>query len=392
MRRPLIFAAALFITSLIRAESERDIQQRIDAAIRAGGGEVIIPAGVHRLERGLMLKDAKHVRLASAEPGKAILELGPLTFAEVSTSATAGASAIEVKNARNLILGMRLKIEADAEPDAFTGKPRPYVLAMLKAVNGSQLVLEAPLKFPVPAGTFIRHEDAPNLITVRGASEDVRIEGLVLDGGRRAGDPPVRGHTQLCGIFATGQYSYEKGPADPRVKGLHIAGCMIRNCFGRGIAFYAVQTSTIEDCVITGTNDEAIDLDHFTVQAIVRRNRAEECNVGVELNDANDCVVEENEFRGCGIGLNLWRWCKQPGLNEHNRIARNAFIASRGNGIQIATGTAANELIDNRITGAARNGISLAGAGQTVTGNRNSDVKLKPIVINEGEHTLRDNE
>ena len=392
MRRSLLIAIGLLVSSLLRAESESDIQRRIEEAIRAGGGDVVISAGVHAISRGLMLKDARHVRLAAAEPGKTILQLGPLAFAETADAADAGASEIAVTRSQHLTAGMRLWIEADGERDAFTGKPKPYHLAILAAVQGSRLLLKAPLKFAVPAGTFIRHADAPNLIEIRGASDGVRIDGLILDGGRRAGDPPVRGHAQLCGIFATAPYSYEKGPAGPLVKAVQVTRCTIRNCFGRGIALYAVEAALVEDCTITGTNDEAIDLDHFTVRAIVRRNRVEACAVGVELNDASDCLIEENEFRACRTGLNLWRWCKQPGLNERNRIVRNAFLGMTGNALQIAAGTAANHFIDNRIADAARNGISLSGSGQTVTGNRFSGVKLKPVAVNEGEHTLRDNE
>ncbi len=393
MRRSLRFLAAAFLAVCrLRAESENAIQQQIDAAIKAGGGEVVIPAGVHLLPRGLMLKDARHVRLVAEEPGKSILQLGPLAFAEAFADAPPGAAEIPVKRSQNFTAGMRLWIEADGERDAFTGKPKPYQLAVLKAAEDARFVLEAPLKFPVPAGTFIRHADAPNLIEIRGVSEDVQLDGLVLDGGRREADPPVRGHAQLCGVFASGAYSYDAGPTGPRVKGMSVTRCTIRNCFGRGIAFYAVEGAVVEDSVITGTNDEAIDLDHFTVKTVVRRNRVANCLVGVELNDASDCVVEENEFRGTQTGLNLWRWCKQPGLNERNRITRNAFLNQSGNGLQIATGTATNLIADNRIEGAGRNGISLSGTDQTVTGNRIRNVKLKPIAVIEGEHTLRDND
>lgn len=392
MRYFLFFTIVILLTGPLRAETEGDLKQRIDAAIKAGGGEIVIPAGQYAITRGLMLKNAKNVKIIAAEPGRTILQLGPLAYAEASTAVAAGAAEIPAAGLQNLTVGMRLKIEADGEIEPFTRKPRPYQLAMLKAIEGSRLVLAAPLQFPVPAGTHIRHEDAPNLLEIRGASEGIHIEGLILDGGRRDTDPPVRGHAQLCAIFAAGPYNYEKGPTGPLVKGVRVTGCTIRNFFGRGVAFYAVEDGLVEDCVITKTNDEAIDLDHFTVHTTVRRNRVEGSLVGVELNDASDCVIEDNEFRGGQIGLNLWRWCKLPGLNERNRISRNVFLGQKGNGLQIATGTAGNFITDNRIGEAGRNGISLGGAGQTVTGNRISNVKLKPIAVNEGEHTLRDNE
>lgn len=392
MRRALLFASALVLPCFIRAESETDIQRRIDEAIKAGGGEIVIGAGVHTIEHGLKVKDARHLRIIAAAAGKTTLRLGPLAFAEASAAASPGEAEIKTARSQNLAAGMRLKIEADGEPDAFTHKPRPYQLALIKTVEPARLVLDAPLKFPVPAGTHLRHEDAPNLIEIRGASDDVRIEGLILEGGRTADAPPVRGHAQLCGIFASGAYSYEKGPTGPRVKGLRVTQCTIRNFFGRGVALYSVEGSAIEDCTISDTNDEAIDLDHFTVETTVRRNEVERSHVGVELNDASDCAVEGNTFRHCQTGLNLWRWCKQPGLNERNRISGNTFTDTAGNALQIATGTAENTLTGNTIAGAGKSGIVLSGSKQTVTGNRISGTKLKPIAVAEGEHTLQDNE
>ena len=151
---------------------------------------------------------------------------------------------------------------------------------------------------------------------------------------------------------------------------------------------YSVDRAVVEDCTIMDSNDEAIDLDHFTTKAVVRHNHVARCNVGVELNDANDCEVLANEFRDCGIGINLWRWCKMPGLNEGNRIFNNVFTAMKGNGMQIATGTARNSIADNEISGSGRNGISIAGTAQDVRGNKISGSGLKDISASEGPHEI----
>ena len=127
-------------------------------------------------------------------------------------------------------------------------------------------------------------------------------------------------------------------------------------------------------------NDEAVDLDHFTQKTLVQHNHFARCNVGVELNDANDCAVLFNEMRDCGIGVNLWRWCKMPDLNERNRIEGNTIERSKGNGIQLATGTAHTTVIDNDIRDSARNGISQSGTDQTVRDNRITGSKLKDVV------------
>ncbi len=371
----------LCLLSLAHAHAltEKEIQRFIDEAIQAGGGEVIIPPGVHLITRGLVIKDAKNLRLIGLDADTCVLKLPPLAFAQAAADITAGSDRILTTAMQHIAPGMRLHIEADGEIDAFTKKPKPYVLAVVKAIDGQTLVLQQPLNFAVPAKTFIRHEDAPNLIEVRGASDGVRIEKLTLDGGKAAGDPPVRGHAQLCGVFVQSLYSYEKGPTGPKAKGIAVARCIIQNCFGRGAAFYSVDEPLVEDCTFMDTNDEAVDLDHFTTRAIVRHNHISRCAVGVELNDANDCAVTANEIRHCGIGINLWRWCKQPGLNEGNRIENNLIQDTTGNAIQIATGTAKNSLIENEILRSGRNGITLAGTDQLLRGNKISKSHLKDI-------------
>ena len=371
-----------------RALTEKEIQGFINEAIEAGGGEVVIPPGVHIIERGIAIKDAKNLRLIGLDAETCVLKAAPLAFAESAGKTDAGATRLTTKRRQNLQPGMKLHIEADGEIDSFTQKPKPYVLAVVSALEKDAIVLEAPLKFPIPAGAMIRDENAPNLIELRGGGENVRIEKLTLDGGKAPADPPLRGHAQLCGVFAQSAYSYEKGPTGPKAKHLAVSRCIIQNCFGRGIALYSLDAPTVEDCTITDTNDEAVDLDHFTVGAAVRHNHIARCNVGVELNDANDCLIEANEFRGCATGINLWRWCQMPELNQGNRILNNLFHSTKGNAVQLAGGTARNAVLDNEIVGSGRNGITLAGDAQIVRGNAISGSKLKDIAVGEGKHDI----
>ncbi len=380
----------LFFTALqsARALPEAELQRFINEAIKAGGGEVVIPPGVHLIERGLIVKDAKKLRIVGLDAENTVLQLPPVAYALAAVTTAAGTTAIPVKSQRGFKPGMRLKIEADGELDSFTKKPRPYHLAIVKAVENETLQLEAPLKFPIPADTMIRHEDAPNLIEIRGASEDVLIEKLTLDGGRVESDPPIRGHTQLCAVLASGAYSYEKGPAGPKVKKLGISRCFIQNCHGRGIALYSVEGAEIDGCTIRDTADEAIDFDHFTEKSIATHNHIARCLLGVELNDANNCLVAGNEFRECGTGINLWRWCKLPGLNEGNLIVQNVFERTRGNAVQIATGTKGNTVAQNEISASGKNGIILSGEAQIVKANKITSSGMKAIVIQEGKHDV----
>ncbi len=365
------------------ALSEKELQVYIDEAIKAGGGEVVIPPGTHMLRKGLLVKDAKKLRIIGLDMERTILKLPPLAYAEVAEAAKPGDTRLVTKRLQNLTPGMQVQIEADGEMDAFTKKPRPYHLAKLQAIEGGTLLLREPLKFAAPAGVLIRDPQAPNLIEVRGTSDGVRIEKLTLDGGKATGDPAIHGHAQLCGVFAAGTYSYEKGPVGPKIKNLAVSRCVIQNCHGRGVALYSVEGSRVEDCTIMDTTDEAVDLDHFTVKTVVRHNHIARSSVAVELNDATDCEVSANEARDCGIGINLWRWCKMPELNQGNRIRGNTFEAMRGNGIQIGKDTASNSIRDNDIAGSGRNGISVFGRAQVVKDNRIRASKARDLVVGE---------
>lgn len=377
--RTLVLLALLLVAApVLQAQSEAAIQQFINEAIQAGGGSVVIPPGTYVIEKGLVLKDAKKIKLTGLDRERTILKLAPIAYAEAASDTPAGISELPVTKSQNFRPGMQLHIEAPGDLDSFTKKPKPFHLAIVKSVTADQLELAAPLKHPVPAGTQLRHADAPNLIEIRGSSEQVLIENLTIDGGRTATDPAVRGHAQLCGIFATGAYDYEKGPAS-LIKGVTVSRCIIQNCFGRGVAFYAAESCVVDACTIMDTNDEAIDFDHFTVGSTARNNYIARSLVGIELNDASACVISGNDIRSCTTGLNLWRWCRQPGLNERNRILDNLFAETAGNAIQIGKDTGANLIGNNQIDQAGKNGIVLNSPGQTLENNRFEGVKLKNV-------------
>ncbi len=371
--------AFLVPLSFLPAQDSGQLQRFVDEAIKAGSGTVTVPPGTYVLPRGVLIKDAKKLRIIGMDREKTILKLPPLAFAECAKDTPAGSAELPVVRLQNITAGMRLWIEADGAMDSFTKKPTPYLLAVVKAVEKDKLVLTEPLKFPVPAKTVIRDSNAPNLIEIRGASDGVLIRNLTLDGGRTAADPVVRSHAQLCGVFASGPYSYEKGPTGPKVQAVAVEDCIIKNFFGRGVAFYCVERCRVERCTFMDTNDEAVDFDHFAVNCEARGNHIARCRVAFELNDANDCLLIGNEVRDCEIGVNLWRWCKQEGLNEGNRILNNAFTNIAGNAVQLGKDTRFNTVANNDITACGKNGIVVDGEQQHVEDNRISGVKLKAV-------------
>jgi len=340
--RAAICSLLLLSISQAKALTEVEIQQFIDDAIKAGGGEVVIPQGTHEIRKSLRIKDAKNLRIIGLDQERCILKLPPAAYAEAATTLAVGGTTISAKRQQRVAPGMTLLIEAPGEMDAFTQKPKSSFRAVVAKVADDAITFTEPVRFPVPAGTLLRDLNAPNLIEIRGVTEGVWIEKLTLDGGKVEGDPKIQGHVQLCGIFASGPYSYEKGPTGPPVKKVQVSRCVIQNCHGRGIAFYAVEGARVADSTIMDTADEAIDLDHFTTKSEVTHNHIARCRVGVELNDANDCQVVGNDFLNCGMGVHLWRYCKQPGLNEGNVIRDNVFEGMASNRIKVQAGLTKN--------------------------------------------------
>lgn len=365
------------------------IAGQIQEAIASGATEFIVPAGTHVLDAGIRLRDVRGFAIRG--DSHAILKLPPVAFAIASGAASAGETEIPVARSRSLRPGMRLQIAAPGPIEPFTKKPRPVFVVHLDRADPTRLSLAEPLPFAVPSGALIRDDAAPNLIDIRGGT-DITIENVTLDGGRGDDDPHIQGHAQLCGIFAAGPYTYEKGPSGPKIQNLAIRNCTIRNCFGRGIALYSVADATIEGNTIENCADEAIDFDHFSVRCVARQNRVSLSRIGVEVNDANDSTISDNDFTECGIGINIWRWCKQPDLNVGNLIVSNRFSLISGDAIRLATGTARNVVRGNTITSPGGNGISAAGEAQVIAGNRITAAKGQPIAVKEGTHLIADNE
>lgn len=358
---------------------EKPILAAIAKVRAAGGGEIVIQPGVYVLQRGLELKDLRNVTF-HGQPG-ATLKLLPLQHAETSADTAVGETALPVSKQQALTPGLRLQIMARGEMDSFIGKQKPTFMAKLVKVEGDRLILAEPLPFPVPAKTQIMNEDAPNLFEFRTGCENIVIEGLTLDGGRTPDDPAVGTHAQRCAIFASGPYNYTQGPTGKPVQHLVIRDCTIRNCFGRGVALYAVTDALVTNCTIEETCDEAVDLDHFTVAARILNNQIAHCRVGVELNDANECWVTGNRFESCEIGVNVWRWCKMEDLNVRNQILDNLFLNTVGNGLQLDGGTRLNFVRGNIIRGSGRNGISLSGHESIVSENIIEHSSLNGIAL-----------
>jgi parallel beta-helix repeat protein len=168
-----------------------------------------------------------------------------------------------------------------------------------------------------------------------------------------------------------------------------VRDCVIRHCFGRGVAMYAVTDGIVDRCKIEDTVDEAVDFDHFAVGCRAVGNTVTDCRVGVELNDATDSLVRSNRFDACDVGINLWRWCRQPGLNVRYRILDNQFLNTRGSAIVIRPNTASNVISGNIIRGSGS--VILEGSHQTLTENTITGSAKEAIRISGDDNIIRNN-
>lgn len=81
LRSALLPCLFFFAVSPLSALPEAEIQRFIDEAIKAGGGEVVIPPGVHIIEKGLRLTNAKKLRLIGLDAEECVLKAAKGTTA-----------------------------------------------------------------------------------------------------------------------------------------------------------------------------------------------------------------------------------------------------------------------------------------------------------------------
>jgi hypothetical protein len=315
--------------------------------MKDGGGTVTIAPGEYIVAEPIMLAGAKNVTL-HGEAG-AVLKLPPMAYGKVAAETAAGAATLTLREARGFKPGMQLRVMAPGAIHPFTKKPAPHFIVKATAVEGDSVTLEKPTEFAAPAETEVLWGDEPNLIEIHDDAENVIVEQLTLDGAATADQPQVATHNTRSGVWVVGKYDYEKGPTGPKPRGVTVRDCVIRRFNGRGVAFYSAEEGLVERCRIEQTLEEAIDFDHFVVRAVARENDLRDCRLGIEINDANDCVVERNRMIGGTAGVRIWRWCKMPELNVRNRIVENEFRVGKRYAIEMLEGTAQNSASGNEI-------------------------------------------
>ncbi len=107
----LLFAAFQSAQALPEAE----LQRFIDEAIKAGGGEVVIPPGVHLIERGLKVKDAKKLRIIGLDAETTVLKAASDKIALISLMGSCENVRIEKLTFEGGELGVWKQVPEDAK-------------------------------------------------------------------------------------------------------------------------------------------------------------------------------------------------------------------------------------------------------------------------------------
>jgi hypothetical protein len=356
MKLPLLLSLALSATLFAKdvrvkpgahGGDGKEITAAVKEVAKDGGGTVTIAPGEYLVSERIFFGGAKKVTLRG-EAG-AVLQLPPMAYGKLAAETAAGATTLKLQEARGFKPGMQLKLLAPGAIHPFTKKPAPYFIAKATAVEGETVTVEKPTEFPAPAGCEVLWGDEPNLIEIGDGAENITIEQLTMEGAATPDQPQVATHNTRSAVWVTGRYDYEKGPLGPKPHDIAVRDCVIRRFHGRGVAFYSAEAVLVERCRIEQTLEEAIDFDHFTVRGAARENDLRDCRLGVEINDANDCLVERNRMIGGTAGVRIWRWCKMPELNVRNQITENEFRVGKHYAIEMLEGTAKNSASGNVI-------------------------------------------
>lgn len=196
----LMFASA----ALAEGFSGEQIQQFIDDAIAAGGGEVVLPPGRHRLSQPLVIKNAEKLRLVGLEAEE--------TWLLPVSDAAEGFPLVVIEGPAKAVRLAKLTLTTREAGEAFAGTPLVWVKGAGEVCSevwvdrclfehhaGSGLELDNVVESRVTGCVFMDLREAA--VRVTGASTRVVIEHNHL---ARCGDPAILlgGSTSNCHILA----------------------------------------------------------------------------------------------------------------------------------------------------------------------------------------------
>lgn len=176
--RFLLLSTAFALLTLCPVLGQAPLQQWIDEAVKAGGGVVTVPPGVHVLPAGLVIKEAKKLALRGMEKELCILKLEKAGKGRSLIEITANSETIEIAN---------LTLQG-AEKE----------LPALVTVNGAKAVTVRDCLFEGGKGHGVMLTGAQATTVERCSFRDFGLGALLADAATNAGKL-VGNHAIRCG-------------------------------------------------------------------------------------------------------------------------------------------------------------------------------------------------
>jgi len=280
--RSLLLALSLLACTHIHALTGDEIQSFIDQAIKAGGGEIVVPPGTHVLTRALQLKGAAKTRLIGLDAETCVLKLAPVVYAESAAETLAGADRIAISRQRGIAPGIKLRL------------PETDQSIQVKSIEDNALILTAPLKSTLLEKSLLVSEVLPDIIEISGNSEGLTIEKLTLDGGRLNEDPTLQRNSGLSGIVATSGSKH-----------IFISRCIFQNFHGSGMALPGADECLVQDSTFMDITAQAIDLGIAAKKCTIQHNHITRSGAAIQFNEATDTTISGNEIRQCAAAISI---------------------------------------------------------------------------------------
>ncbi len=303
-------------------DTNRALQEALDAVGRYGGGTVEVAPGVYTLYDAVRLW--RNVRLVGAGPGETVLRKCQGARSEFAVDADYGQRKVTVADPRGFAAGMGVVVRDERSGGWHDS------LATITLVQGNVLYLDRGLVSDYDGDAGGRVANCFPLVAGWDV-DSVVVEGLCVDGNREANDP-------INGCIGGGIYLQ-------RARGCRIADCRVVDFAGDGISFQTTQDVVVERCEVTRVSGLGLHPGTGSARAVVR-----------------GCRSHGNG----GDGLFLC-WRVQEGRFEDNELLNNG-----GHGISIGHKDTDNLICGNVIRGNAGHGVYFRHEKATNAGSRNT--------------------
>ncbi len=305
----------------IVGSDNRALQAAVDYVAGLGGGTVYIGAGVYTM------KDSLHVRRNVTVIGadkETILRKGEGHLSRLLTDGDYGEEQITVADASGFEVGMGVTVQDD-----HSGGFHTTVGTIIAQVNENTFIINSPFQsdymvhhnahakntFPIISGYYV---------------ENVRIEGLTIDGNRANNE-------------------------------------RLNGCRGAGIFFYRVNRSQIIDCTVHDYNGDGFSFQQsndITIENSISHHNA---NLGFHPGSGSQRPTMQNNlaYENGDDGLFLC-WRVRHGTFEGNELRKNGRY-----GISIGHKDSDNLLRNNTVIGNVRHGVYFRNEPEYTAGHRN---------------------